>query len=90
MVRFTIDWKNKKTGREFTTEYTYDGCDCQKGYSITAWTLNCLHFGWKNGFSADTHDIKLVNPKDYPEFTDRLFQPVTENGDSLPSAFAHN
>ncbi len=90
MIRFTIDWENKKTGRKFTTEYTYDGCGCQKGYDLTDWVLNCLHFGVKNGLAGNTDDIKLVNPEDYPEFANRLFQPVTKDGKSLPSAFAHN
>jgi len=66
MIPFTIDYREISTDREFTTNYIYDGCDCQKGYDLIGWGMRCAEFARKNGFMALwDKGIKLVNPNDY-------------------------
>lgn len=74
-IRFTIDWTNPRTGDKFTTDYVYEGFGPQKGFDLIGWSHNCLRFGCENGFLASVGDIKLKNPDDYPELSDKLFQP---------------
>jgi len=91
MIRFTIDWQVKSSGRKFTTEYTFDGCGNQKGFDLIGWAHNVLRYGQKDGFKAIykktgkySNPIALVNPADYPDFAAKLFQSVTNTGQSLP------
>ena len=96
MIRFTIDWENISSGYKFTADYVFDGCATQKGYDLISWSLNVLRYGQKEGFRAignpdDKYHclIKLLNPADYPEFADKLFQAITVNSESLVSLGAY-
>ena len=75
MIVFTIDWTSVLNGNEFTTNYTYDGCGCQKGYDLIDWSLQCLEFGRLAGFKWGGLP-RLKNPDDYPDFAKMLYQKV--------------
>lgn len=81
MIRFTIDWTEVNTDRIFTTDYVYDGCGCQKGYDLIGWSLHCLEFGRQQGFRGKIPI--LVNPDDYPEFADMLYQKIDKDNNQI-------
>ena len=81
MIRFSIRWVQISNGYSFNSNYTYDGCGVQKGYDLIGWALYCLRSGQADGFRGKMP--VLINPKDYPEFADMLYQKIDKENNQL-------